>query len=278
MGQLLSEYMQGLPMHVRTRRDAKRLALKHYSYASTSDSKSEIKKAISLMHPSENIYYIEWLITSNIFKTEKGNMNDDQPGGLIFFSDTRFVCICGITERVYQTPLSEIYTIAARRNESADSDLAFRTHERTFEIKGLVADDIAMVREMLIYLSTSATGVQLCDAEWDGWGDSNTSSSGLAQALECLGCGATVIFHPGVINKCEYCGRYVQEVTQETATVQEMTAAQPAATIATQNTPPLSLADELKKYKELLQMGALTHEEFEHIKRQLFSSSGLHFN
>ena len=118
------------------------------------------------------------------------------------------------------------------------------------QIKGLVADDIDMVRELLIHLSVTATGSQFSDAEWDDQGEADASSGGLAQVLECRGCGATVIFHPGVINKCEYCERYVQDVT----------------------------ADELKKYKELLQMGALNHEEFEHIKRQLLSGSGLYIN
>ena len=277
MDRMLSEYMQGLPMHVRTLKDAKRMALKHSCYASPSDSRSEIKKAISLMHPNENIYFIEWLITSNIFKTENGRKMEDQVGGLIFFSDTRFVCICGMTERVYETPLSEIQTVAAKRNDIVDGDLSFRTYDRTFEIKGLIADDINMVREMLIHLSAFATGSEFGDAERD---ESDTSSGGRAQVLECLGCGATVIFHSGAINKCEYCGRLVQEATtvQETATVQEMTAAQPAFGMAAQDTPPLGLADELKKYNELLQMGALSNEEFEHMKRQLLSGSGLHFN
>ncbi|MDF4200463.1 SHOCT domain-containing protein [Bacillus subtilis] len=47
--------------------------------------------------------------------------------------------------------------------------------------------------------------------------------------------------------------------------------AQSAATTASAPAPSISAADELKKYKELLDMDAITQEEFEIKKKQLLN-------
>ena len=250
----LNAYMHGLPMYIFNIDDAKKLSRKQSGQATTLFSKGDINKAIALILPNEKIYFMEWAMYFNVTNTKTGEYIAGGSGNVIFFSDTRFFGMCTTTGNVFELPLADIYTVATNKG-IIFSDISFRTQELTIVLKNSVANNIELIREMIIHIAASATA------------KTQPVEMGIPseQTLinRCVGCGATLIIHSGTINKCEYCSRLAE---------QEISPMPVAPQTASPATSPLDdVAEQLKKYKELLDMGAISVVEFELIKSKLLN-------
>jgi len=253
----LSVFMQDLPQHVRNLDDAKRMAFKLGGDATTLFWKGTINRTIKYIQPDEPLYIFTWGVTCSF--TDRATGEQWSTSGAIFLSGQRFFYFDGsIGYEKIELPLEAILTVAAQEGTFSRS-ISFRTASATMEVKFLDSPNVNMVRDMIIHLSANAT-TQL---EASGTGAKPASQS----VVDCSGCGATVIIHQNTINKCAYCDRFVQEQP-------EAVNPQVAPPVAAPKAPPSSgsVADELLKYKELLNMGAINADEFEAAKRKLLGN------
>jgi len=230
--------MKDLPQEVRNVKDAVRVA-EEMSEVSTLMWRSSINAAIGLMLPGEQIYFIAWGVDC----TAEGK-GGTKKTGVIFFSNKRFLFTAGRWAPALEFPLEDILTVAAQESRGGFFDgggISFRTADLNVSLKFTFTTKINRVREMIIQIAANAAGEK--------------SNAPLSQVCECPGCGASVIIHANIVNKCEYCDRYVEK----------------RATPAPADAAPASMADELKKYKDLKLMGAISDEEFEAVKEKLLS-------
>ena len=258
----LASHMHGLPVPIRNLEDAKNMSRRLSGQATTWLNKGNINRAISRLRPDELVYFMEWAMTCNISDTRSGQSVAGGSNSVIFFTNMRFLCFSPTPENMLEIPLADIYTVAATKG-LIFSDIYFRTPALSVEIKTSVANNIDVVREMIIYIAAMATGGGYATAA------GVPSSSASAQVCICEGCNATIIIHPGMVNKCEYCGRHVMVgVNQPAANPSFSHATAPQPTSA-----PLSgsVVTELKMYKELQDAGVLSADEFEAVRKRLLN-------
>ncbi|MCL2356454.1 MAG: SHOCT domain-containing protein [Defluviitaleaceae bacterium] len=246
----LSVIMRDLPQEVRNVKDAVRVSEK-LNETSTHKWKGEIKRTIGMILPDEKIYFIAWGVDCTA--TGEDGM-DDTETGLVFFSDKRFLFTPGWQSLFVMCPIEEILTVASEKSGGDFYDggkISFRTANMDVTLQFAFTTKVNRVREMIIQIASNA----VC-------GNTGSSPGGASAVCECSGCGASVIIHANIVNKCEYCDRYVE--TRDASAVAPV-AASPG------DIAPVSVADELKKYKDLKLMGAISDEEFEVVKEKLLS-------
>jgi hypothetical protein len=200
----LSAYMEDLPQMVRTPADVERLANKLEMNLRIGLWQTGVVKTIEQIG-SEMIYAMVWnahCITQN-WNSKIKNYQDRH--GIIFFSNTRFFCYVDPATQV-EIPLDDIHTVATHAGKFLDG-ISFRTQD--LDVQGTFpgAVDRKLFRDMVIYIAANAAIYHEQNLNLQ----SDISIAFKPQICECPGCGATVIIHAEIINKCEYCGRYVEK-------------------------------------------------------------------
>jgi hypothetical protein len=196
----LAAYMEGLPRAVQDVATAEQMGERLQLGTKLGLWRSSVVRAIEFIQPEEMLYALAWnahCITQNI---SGANKNYKDSHGTVFFSNTRFFCFVDPANQV-EIPLENIYTVATHKGQYLDG-ISFRTQETDVQVTFPGTSDRKLFRDMVIYIAANAAmfpeharGVTACKP----------------QVCECPGCAATVIIHPNIINKCEYCGRYVEK-------------------------------------------------------------------
>jgi hypothetical protein len=241
----LAAYMQDLPQVVTGMADVMRLAAKLEKDPVVGLWQRALQGAIELLHPSELIFAMTWNAHCTTLTREAVKKSTDSHG-VVFFSNMRFLYYRN-PANIIEFPLSEIYTVAAHKGQYFDG-ISFVTPTLNIEVTFAGAIDRKLFRDMIIHIAANAA----CPLFAAG----ATPADNRAQVCECPGCGATVIIHPEIQNKCEYCNRLVQgQHIQEQSPL-------PTAT---------NVAAELQKYKTLLDEGTISAEDFEAVKTKLLN-------
>jgi hypothetical protein len=247
----LAEYMDDLPRDIKTISDVRLLAAKLEKEAKPGLWQVAIMKVVEQLQSNEKLYVMTWnahCITTSRVKGQK-QKHYQESHGVMFFSNRRFFYYRDPDPAGWiQFPLSDIYTVAAHKGNYFDG-ISFRTPSLNVELSFMGKIDRKLFRDMVVHLAANAA----CPSFTEGV----SASELVPQVCECPGCGATVIIHFNSENRCEYCYRHVERQSRT-----------PAQTTST--TP--SLADELDRYKSLLDNGTISEEEFEAIKAKLLNS------
>lgn len=228
----LAAYMRDLPQAVTGIADAKRLAAKLESEQKIGLWQTALGRVIALIPPNEFLYAMTW--NAHCVSMERGEKKNHRDShGIVFFSDRRFFYFKD-PANIIEFPLVDIYAVDAFKGDYFDG-ISFRTQNLDLQLSFAGKTDRKLFRDMVIFIAANAANPQISEEFYDA----------SAQICECPGCGATVIIHAEVINKCEYCGRHVEKQAKT------------------------GVADELKKLKFLLDAGALSADEFEAAKNKV---------
>lgn len=241
----LSRFMHDLPQRIYNINDAKRLRMKWEGDAPTFLWKGTINSAIPFIEPDEQIYLFTWAADwgSTISNT-----------GVVFFSQKR-IAHYDAHNNLIVIPLSHIRTVAASEGLFFGK-IEFCTEDASYELRFTSKKNVPLMRELLIHLAAGAS----CPGK-DGVILPVEEMSSLI-VEECPGCSAAVILHDG-IGKCEYCDRHVGQEKKDILPPAPVPVAPQIAAASS------SIADELKKYKELLDMGAINVDEYNAAKARL---------
>ncbi|MCL2577222.1 MAG: SHOCT domain-containing protein [Defluviitaleaceae bacterium] len=237
----LAAYMQDLPQKVKGVADARRLAAKLETDCKMGLWQNAVVRVIALIKPNEFIYAMTWNAHCVTLSRNEAEREYKESHGVVFFSNMRFLHFKD-PANIIEFPLNDIYTVEAHKGNYFDG-ISFRTPTLHVQLSFAGAIDRKLFRDMVIHIAASAA----CPSFTEGMSESNI----LPQICECPGCGATVIIHADIKNKCDFCGRLVGK--QEVQTTSN------------------SVADEIKKYKELMDKGILSEQEFEKAKGKLLS-------
>jgi len=235
----LAAYMQDLPREIKTITDAQRLAMKLEQNAITGLWQSAISGVIAILLPHERVYSFMW--NARCVAMGRGDSQNDalESHGVVFFSNMRFLHYRSPWE-IIEFPLNKIYTVEAHKGYYFDG-ISFFTPDLHVQLTFAGAIDRKLFRDMIIHIAASA----VCPILSSGAVYVST------MVCECPGCGATVIIHENVRNRCDFCNRLVEK----------------------RDLPPKkitnSVADEINKYKELLDKGAISEKEYEKAKESL---------
>jgi len=244
MTNALATYMKNLPQPVRDIEDTKRMSRLFGGEAMFLGWRGTVRRTIEQIEPDELIYIFTWGTTNRI--TYRMDGKTEKQSCALFFSNKRFLSLDIENSKIVEFPISGIRTVAARKGLIFNG-VSFCTDELSMEITFASCLDVHNARDMIIHIAaTMPIGLEL------------TSSSLQSSIMNCLGCGAAVIVQPDTMGKCEYCNRPTQH---EIAIVPET------------NTQSIGLSNEvvaeLKKYKELLDIGVINIAEFESVKTRL---------
>lgn len=189
-------------MTVQNNKDARRVARVISSDIFISTWSNSIKRTISEILPDEEIYIMSWNVDVKSAYRGSGIRKTGGSFGAFFISNKRFYYSDKNTELTF--PLEDILTVATREASERMTDgggISFLTSELDIIICFGFDTDVALARNIVINIAANAAcAIQKTDA-------------GVPQApqiVECAGCAATVIVHPSIIAKCEYCGRHAQ--------------------------------------------------------------------
>jgi hypothetical protein len=240
MEQELADYMQDLPQIVNNIADVKRLAGKLKNQHKLGLWQTSMGRVIDIIQPNELIYAMTWNAHCVSMNREDKIKNYQESHGIVFFSARRFLYFKD-PANIIEFPLEDIYTVDAHKGHYFDG-ISFRTHALDIQLSFASKICTKLFRDMIIYIAANAA---VSPPSIDG------AEAATPQICECPGCGATVIIHAYIKNKCEYCDRFVEK-QQEIKSLK-----------------PISVADELKKYKNLADAGVISAEEFEQIKTKL---------
>jgi len=250
MNDELRSLMKGLPMKVTDTKSATRLVEALGGTSSLLFLKKKLKQTIEHMQPEEYLYLIDWQTDFKMTHRDTGTTTSSIALGVVFFSNKRFFYYESPTT-IIEFPLDEISSVAAYKGVIW-SGVSFRSKSLDLEIRfqWVGKKKIHVIRDMIIYLSAHTIGHCVQPDKYE--------QAEYAKVVNCSGCNATVIIHKGTAGVCDYCNNYVSY--QETVI--------PHVSVPVQES---SIADELQKYKTLLDTGAISAMEYEEVKDKLLS-------
>ncbi|MCL1844742.1 MAG: SHOCT domain-containing protein [Defluviitaleaceae bacterium] len=239
----LAAHMQDLPQALLSVQDAKRVAEKLGHTAKPGLWQNSVVRVIGMLAPDEFVYALSWNAHCVTMQTHSNIKNYFESHGVVVFSDARFVFFKDVSN-IIEFPLADIHAVDAHKGAYFDG-VSFRTQNLEVKLTFAGKIDRKLFRDMVIHIAADAA----CPVPVDG------APAAFPQVCECPGCGASVIIHPGAVNKCEYCDRLVEK--------------QIAAPVSQAVSP--NVAEELEKYSDLMRSGIISAEEFEEVKRRLIS-------
>ena len=265
----VSNFLQtsNLPRSIRSVDDAKKVAsITALTPAIALFAKSRIKKVLSHIDPSELIYLFSWDGITKITSKINGQFVESDSNCVIFFSDKRFFFMDDMKDRttvllngMLQFPIEEITEVLY--NVNYPKWLTIESEKFNIEYQfDSNRKNIALVAELILHISDFAKLANQPALE-----DEVIASTDMLDAasqpgvVDCSGCGSVVTIASGNIDTCEHCGSVAEK---------PQIAVVPVAPSTTSST---SVADEIKKYKELLDMGVINAEEFEATKNKLLT-------
>ena len=190
--------------------------------------------------------YIEGGATLEVEDKETGNKQKSRTS-LVFFSDQRIILFQGLSiwmrreGRMFEFPLEELQGISATQKGMMRGSISFSTKAQKVTFSNLFggskATNIGRVLEEAFRRAYEISKVG-------------------REILACPGCGASRIMIVGKIDHCDYCDRPLL-VEKEDKPEEQATAT------------TYSVADEIRKAKNMLDEGLMTLEEYERRKKQL---------
>ncbi|MCL2079512.1 MAG: SHOCT domain-containing protein [Oscillospiraceae bacterium] len=220
----------------------------------TFGNKKHLMAMIEHVKPEELLKYVDF---SNIIIIDKQTMRKTAFPGTLFISDERIFFRRAIqmpnVASYYEYPFKTLRSVSSRGNGLTGGKIKFSTdeHEVTFLVS-YHATVIARVTEIIDCVIKTAVEVQQKAL--------GTTIATIA-AVECGRCGAVNVLEENTSVPCEYCDRPL--VFSRANTASEVLANQ----CNTQSA--ISAADELMKFKALLDSGVITEDEFAQKKKQL---------
>jgi len=256
----LQGHMIDLPMPINGAEDLIVLSQKYGigAFGVRTVYKEYIRKHVQ---PDELIYFAD---SATYYAIDRHTGKRTGGFGGVVFTNKRFIGVGGgwLSDKNVSFALTDICTVAAGKGALLGR-ISFRTPSADVEISKLsvTEDDIlALLRETIISIAANPDNTPT---------DSNTQDAAEAdiqRVVECPGCSATIIIRAGTIGKCEYCDKVV-EATQNQ--IPNIANANSVANSVAPSMPTTGIADELRKYKELLDMGVINQAEFDDVKGRL---------
>jgi len=264
----LSNFIQelGLPRYVRSFDDAVRMGKMFGFKPSLIWSRDHAKKSLS--HMDEPVYIYSLYVHCR-FTDRQTHSVQDLNRSVVFLTENKFVCIDFDQNKKVEIPLGDIRSVA---NSIGTSDgIYFRTQELNVDIVFIEKlKNLNLTRDLIIHLAANSTAFSpptqpAPDAPATRTDATSTTSlpSAKSSVIDCVGCGAAVIIPPDTLGKCEYCDRPAAKPQKVSRPISSPSAAPPIPT------PSTNVADELKKYKELLDLGVISQNDFEVAKAKL---------
>ena len=236
----LAAYMRDLPQKIQSAADAQRIATKLEHDSKIGLWQNAVLRVLELIRPYEFIYAMTWNAHC-ISMTRDESQNYTESHGVVFFSNMRFLHYKD-PANIIEFPLSDIYTVESHSGSYFEG-ISFRTPTLHIQLTFAGEIDRKLFRDMIIHIAACAA----CPT----FTNSTLEDETLSQICECSGCGATVIIHANVKTKCDFCGRFAEKRPGKK--------------------PSASSADEIKKYKELLESGVISKHEFETAKEKIIN-------
>ncbi|MCL1844743.1 MAG: SHOCT domain-containing protein [Defluviitaleaceae bacterium] len=259
----LAEYMQDLPQIVQNVAGANHLARKLEHEPKIGLWQTSVNTVIGQIKPGELVYAMTWNAhcvttpthddTKSLADNRANNITESH--GVVFFSDERFFFYKD-PANIVEFPLADIYAVDAHKGHFFDG-VSFRTQNFEVQLTFGGKIDRKLFRDMVIHIAADAACPVI---EGEVQGDA-------PQVCECPGCGASVIIHLGAVNKCEYCDRFVEKRAKRAAGTGDAYHERHVPS----KPDTATVAEELKKYGDLMNRGVITTEEFEEIKNTLLS-------
>lgn len=174
--------------------------------------------------------------------------------GAWFISNER-VCLykhgmLGTESNRYDYPLEALQSVSAHGNGIASGKIYLTTDTDLITLEVSYKEEVyRKVESVLNELIHGALDLRQNDCAKE------TEQLGVAI---CSSCRASKILAKGAVSNCDYCRQPISLETSATSLSENQ-----------MTTSPASSADEIMKYKALLDMGAITEEEFENKKKIL---------
>ena len=221
----------------------------------TFGNKKNLMKMIEYVAPEEILRYADF---SNIKTIDKKTNESSGFSGTLFISNKRIFLFKPVSfgeAQYYEYPLEKVRSVSSRGNGLTGGNITFTTDSQA--ISFMLSYDKSVINKVAAILDgTIQNSLEL--RQTISIEEKTDDTFGV---VDCPGCGAAQIVKIGTIEKCDYCDRPLtieKPKANQQPTVTEFSSSISSSTV--------SAADELVKFKSLLDSGIITQEEFNHKK------------
>lgn len=215
----------------------------------TFGSKKNLMAMIKHVRPKETLKYVD---SSNITIVDKQTGKRTDFPGTLFISNERIFLYQPIPlskeTHHYEYTFEKLRSVSSRGNELTSGKIRIDTDEQ--EINFIVSYHASVIEKITAIINSVIETVVEIRQE---------ASGATIVSVECGGCGAVHVVEENTMVICTWCDRPLV-FSGESNTLAKQSSTPPTA---------ISTADELMKFKALLDSGVITEEEFAHKKKEL---------